>query len=257
MSTPTRPSKDQSTIPSFNKHQFSYAPFSDPRVASTFRVICTIFYTLPTLAAIGSVSLCYIYTDLEDVLEDYFFLVAIPIIIYAIILYFQSSSIIVARKLPFNYLLYFIGLLCYATIFAFTGSRFSIKKAFMFLWLEFAASIAIAFYSLVSRSVFSLVHVSLAMMFNLVLTCIILFLIYRKKLFVLAFLCLFNLVSGFLAAFNLYSMIENFDFELMPDDFIMGSSRMSTDFLVSVMRKPRAQTNDFHSEDIEDPIEFK
>lgn len=249
-------SKDQSTIPSLNKHQISYAPFSDPKVASTFRAIASIFYLLPILAAIGGLTLCNMYEEMEEMFEDYFFLVVIPIIIYAIILYLQSSSIIMARRIPINYLLYLIGMLCYASIFMFTGSRFSIKKNYMFLWLQFSAAVAIFFYSLIRRSVFSLVQVTLAIFLNLILTSIILFLIYRKKLFVISFLFLLNLVSNFLAAFNLYSMIENYDFELLPDDFIMGSSRMSTDFLVSITRKPRPETNDFHSEDIEDPIGY-
>ena len=163
----------------------------------------------------------------------------VPLLIYIGLFYGQCTSIILARKLPLNYILFILSSIAYSIFFAYIGSNVSKKNVNIFLWGQISNAVCILGYSFIARRIFSLGMACFGIATNLMLFSFVLCIAYPKKIIMILCFYFLNLIFGCLNAFNLNNMIVNYDYELLPEDYIMGSCRMSLDFFISIFKKKK------------------
>ena len=245
----------ESVIPQFNKTLFSYAPFRDPYICRQFRLMTTLHFLLPTICAIVLLILINAFDVLEEFFEEYMLVGLCSGFIFLTIVYGQAVSIILARKVPLNYLLFISGCIFYAIAIGCIASNFSKTSMFIFVWGQLGVGLAIFGYSVIVKEKFNIICSGLSIFINLMLVALILMLAYPKAKTSILLFCLLNNVLGFLNSFNLNNMIENFDYVLMPEDFIMGSSRMTLEFYIYMFKKNKKQSKKLEEKDDQDDQE--
>ena len=119
---------------------------------------------------------------------------------------------------------------------------------FMFLWGQISNATSVLGYSIIVRRDFSLGMASFGVATNLILFSFVLCLAYPDQIIQIVCFYVLNLILGFLNAFNLNNMIVNYDYELIPEDYIMGACRMTLDFYISMFKKSKSKSKDQENE---------
>ena len=89
--------------------------------------------------------------------------------IYMGVFYGQSSSIILARKVPVNYILLLIGSLGYGVFLGYLSVNICYEVLMIFLWGQVSNATCLIGYSFIARKNFSLRMTSFGIITNLIL----------------------------------------------------------------------------------------
>ena len=187
---------------------------------------CLTLYLISFIPALILTLLVYTNTSFKKYIKEQNTFIILCSVLTIALGFGLSYSKILARKFPFNYLLYFIYTLSYAFVIAAIAEEYSKKKGLCFISLFFGQALGMFIYSKRGAKEFLFKFAIFYSGAFLLILCIALGFAFQK---IWTDIVIFTILALFVTGFILYAMesvVKNKSFLMLPDDYIMGCMKM-------------------------------